>query len=70
MIILTKAQADSVRGINSLGAGLDPIALADGVTFVLPEAVLTDPKHIGRRSVLTALPRRAVAASEWPKQSD
>jgi membrane-bound inhibitor of C-type lysozyme len=61
MIILTAPQAAAVRGETSAGAALDPVALADGVTFVLPEKVLSDPAHAARHALLAALPAAAWA---------
>ncbi|MCJ8143877.1 hypothetical protein MKI84_13210 [Ancylobacter sp. A5.8] len=66
MIILTENQAEAVRGATAPGAALDPIPLADGVSWVLPEAVLADPAHALRHATLAGLPRREVAADEWP----
>lgn len=42
--ILTKAEADKLRGMTSAFTALEPVELEDG-TFVLPVAVLTDPAH-------------------------
>lgn len=66
MIILTASQADQVRGETGAGAALDPVALADGVTFALPEAVLSDPAHASRYEFLSGLPTREIAPNEWP----
>ena len=66
MIILTAEQADHVRGMDTPGAALMPALLADGVTYVLPESVLTDPAHVAKHDYLAALPVRNVADSEWP----
>lgn len=66
MIILTAAEADAMRGPTAPGAALDPVPLADGVTYVLPVAVLDDPAHAMHHAALAALPRREVAAEEWP----
>lgn len=65
MIILTEAQATLVRGETSPGHMLEPIALADGVTFVLSERVLSDPAHTMRHKFLGSLPTRNIAAKEW-----
>jgi hypothetical protein len=65
MIILTAAEAEAVRGTDSPGHALAPRPLKDGVTFALPEAVLSDPAHAGHHDVLAALPTRDVAADEW-----
>lgn len=69
MIILTHAQANQIRGETTDGNALDPIALADGVTFVLPEAVLSDPAHQSKRAFLTGLPKRSIAPNEWVQSS-
>lgn len=69
MIILTAQQAAAIRGPTSQGASLDPLALADGVTFVLPEEVLSDPAHAMRWDALAALPRRSVSPAEFPAPS-
>lgn len=66
MIILTEQQADAVRGPTAPGAALDPIPLADGMSWVLPEAVLVDPAHATRHAWLAGLPVREVAPEEWP----
>ena len=44
-IILTKEEADKVRGITTPGHALDPVPLADGASFILPLEVLSDPAH-------------------------
>ena len=43
-IILTKAEAEALRGKTGDFTALDPQELKDG-TFILPAAVLTDPAH-------------------------
>ncbi|SER61899.1 hypothetical protein SAMN05216548_1317 [Faunimonas pinastri] len=68
MIILTAAEADKVRGETSDGHELEPVLLADGVTFVLPEAVLTDPAHAERHELLATFPTREVAQAEWLRE--
>lgn len=65
-IILTTAEADAVRGPTAPGAALEPVPLADGVTFVLPEEVLTDPAHGSQHEMLATFPLRVVAEAEWP----
>jgi hypothetical protein len=69
-IILTAAEADAVRGASGPFAALDPAALADGVSHVLPEVVLSDPAHAARHAVLSVLPVREVAPEEWPPRSE
>ena len=44
-IALDATQAQKLRGITSPGHALDPLGLADGVTFILPLEVLDDPAH-------------------------
>lgn len=65
MIVLTATEAEQVRGGSSAGAALEPVALADGVTFVLPEAVLDDPAHADKHNMLLGLPRREIGSHEW-----
>lgn len=65
-LILTSDQADALRGPTAPGAELAPVLLADGETWVLPAQVLDDPAHVARRAQLDALPRRAVAAEDFP----
>lgn len=67
MIILTQEEAEAVRGETHKGAALDPVPLANGTEWVLPEAVLTDPAHQAWWEHLETLPRRTVHASEWPE---
>lgn len=43
-IILTKAEAEALRGKTGDCTALDPQEMKDG-TFILPAAVLTDPAH-------------------------
>jgi len=42
--ILTKQEAEALRGQTSRFTAIDPQELKDG-TFILPVAVLTDPAH-------------------------
>lgn len=69
MIILTAEQADFARGDTSHGTALNPVALLDG-SFVLPEAVLTDPAHERLHEYLSALPLREVDSSEFPREEE
>ncbi len=58
VILLTAAQADTVRGPSEeaeAAATLQPIALTDGRFYVGVE-VLDDPAHDAHRDVLAALP--------------
>lgn len=66
MIILTQTQAEQVRGAGANGSRLEPRALADGATWALPEAVLTDPDYAQQAAFLAALPTREVDPAEWP----
>lgn len=66
MIVLNAGQANAVRGTTSPGHALAPVALADGATWVLPADVLDDPAHASRHAELEILPRRDVAADEFP----
>lgn len=67
-IILTAADADLVRGETSPGAWLEPVALANGATHVLPVRVLDDPAHEAKWATLAALPQRAIGPTEWPPE--
>ena len=67
MIVLTAEQAEEVRGPTASGSALEPVALADGVTLVLPEAVLNDPAHAAHQAFLASLPTREIAQNEWPQ---
>lgn len=64
MIILTKTQADNVRGLTKRNYALAPRPLMDG-TFGLPEAVINDPQHSVHSSFLKSLPTRLINESEW-----
>jgi len=55
-LILTKLQADAVRGETSPGALLAPVELANG-TYCLPDRVLSDPAHASKHGVLNGFPR-------------
>jgi len=70
MIILTQEQADTVRGPTGPGSALDPVALANGTEWVLPESVLTAPEHQMHHALLQALPRRQIQAHEWPSSDE
>lgn len=65
MIILTAEQAALVRGQGAPGSRLEPLPLADGVTWVLPAAVLADPAYGAQRATLAALPTRTVDPGEF-----
>lgn len=64
-LLLTPAQAAQVRGPSAPGAALEPCLLADGVTLVLPAAVLDDPAHAAWQDLLSALPQTMVAPEDW-----
>lgn len=52
-IVLSKSEADALRGKTSPHTALEPFELNDG-TFVLPADILTDPAHakvLGDRKV-------------------
>ena len=61
MIILTAPEAAQVRGQTATNRALDPVILADGVTYFLPEEVLADPAHALHHDFLATLPTRDVA---------
>ena len=44
-IVLSAADAGKLRGVTTPGNALDPVPLADGVSFILPVSVLSDPAH-------------------------
>jgi len=67
MIILTAEQAGSITGPTSPTSALVPVPLADGVTWVLPVEVLSDPAHASRHAELVEFPQRDVASSEFPR---
>ena len=64
MIILTKDEADQVRGLTVKGHALAPVPLIDG-TFVLPDACAADPAHAKHVTLLKSLPTRDVEATEF-----
>lgn len=70
MIVLNAAQAAAVTGPTAEGHALEPVPLADGATWVLPLAVLSDPAHASRHAELEALPTRDVAAEEFPSAEE
>lgn len=65
MIILTAEQSANVAGVTPCGAELRPVQLADGITFVLPPEVLTDPAHAAHHEFLASLPQREIMPEEW-----
>lgn len=65
-LILTAAAADALAGPTGAGAALAPVALTDGVTFVLPLGVRTDLAHQAVAAALAALPEAWVDATRFP----
>lgn len=65
-LILTAAEAQAVSGATAPGSALWPVALADGVRFVLPVAVLADPAHAARHAELAMLPVAEVPSTDFP----
>jgi len=59
-IVLSAAEADQVRGVDSPIAALVPIALLDG-RLILPVAVIADPAHAAHAAFLSTLPRQDLA---------
>jgi hypothetical protein len=55
MILLTRQQANRIRGRTALGHALAPMQLVNG-RFVLPESVLDDPAHARFHAFLRTLP--------------
>lgn len=55
-LILTKAQAEAVRGVSVPGHALEPVECEDG-TFVLPDRVLNDPHHSIKKTALASRPK-------------
>jgi len=64
-IVLDAAGVAEVRGPTEAGHALEPVPLADGVSFVLPAEVLEDPAHAARHELLAQAPLRAVGDAEW-----
>lgn len=56
-LILTKTQADAVRGESSPGHLLMPIELLDG-KFCLPARVLEDDAHKSKHAILKTFPQQ------------
>jgi hypothetical protein len=67
LIILTAAEADSVRGKSSSMAAIEPVALKDG-TFILNVTVLADPTHAEHLSKLINLTKSDVLSVEALRQ--
>lgn len=57
-LILTKAQADQIRGESSPENVLMPIELADG-NFFLPARVLKDDAHASKHAMLKTFPQQS-----------
>ncbi|OYX13436.1 MAG: hypothetical protein B7Z15_07300 [Rhizobiales bacterium 32-66-8] len=64
-ILLDATAAAAVRGMSSAGHSLEPVLLADGVSFALPAAVLADPAHAARHALLASAPQREVGDADW-----
>lgn len=64
-IVLTSEQAERVRGKTSDGSALEPVALANGTSFVLPEVVLYDTAHAKKIKDLISMPVREIKDTEW-----
>jgi hypothetical protein len=67
MIVMTPEQAVEVAGFSTEQNQLRPVALADGVTFVLGLEVLDDPAHADKRDLLLTFTQREVLPEEWPQ---
>jgi len=70
MLILDATQAAALTVTTRDGHMLEPRALADGETWVLPTSVLSDPAHTAIRATLLAMPQRDVALDEFPEVED
>lgn len=64
MIVLTKPQADAVRGVTVPGHALEPRELDQTPRFILGEEVLSDPFHQLKRSTLAGATRRELTLLE------
>ena len=64
MIILTKEQAESVRGVYG-DQELNPIELANGNEWVLPEDVIENEAFNEVKEILQSLPIREVNDDEF-----
>jgi hypothetical protein len=58
-ILLTSTEADSVRGLSTPSAALNPIEREGGV-FLLGVEVLDDPAHKAHLDVLAKLPQKDI----------
>jgi len=65
-IILTKAQADALRGMTSGTTALMPVPLKNGTEWALPAKVLDDPAHASKRRALAAITKRELTKADWP----
>lgn len=70
MIILTKEQADSIRGKYGKFSEIDPIMLKDELTFFVSELVLKDDEFIDIWDFLNKLPRREIDENEFIKNEE
>jgi len=63
-LILTKAQADGLRGKYGKYSELEPIPIKSD-EYVLPSDVLNDDAFISVKHILLNLPKRIVAEDEF-----
>lgn len=57
LIILTKAEADAIRGRSSAFAAIEPVALKDG-TYMIGSEVLADAAHTQRVKLVANLDKK------------
>lgn len=69
-IALDAAQAEKLRGMTSPGHALNPVMLADGVTYILPMEVLDDPEHADVLSAFALGKIDALDAKVAPRKDD
>lgn len=65
LIILTKSQADSVRGNHGGYSAIDPVPLPDG-TYVIPEECLSDPDLLSIQEDLNVFSGNTQNVDELP----
>jgi len=65
-IIITKEQADTIRGKHGVYSFIEPIPLPDG-NFIIPEACKTDPDLISIRSILETMDDNIQDIQDLPK---
>lgn len=64
MIVLTKAQADAVRGESEPYHRIEPRQLDQTPRYIVGEQVLDDPRHATKRSTLAGATRRQLTPQE------